>query len=64
MPWKTRSRFQLTLLPHNLFSDYPHSVTLWPNSQKHIEELTRDLGAAERDKVLYGNAASVYGFEA
>ncbi len=44
-------------------SDYPHSVTLWPNSQKHIAELTKGLSDSDREKVLVGNAARVYGFE-
>jgi predicted TIM-barrel fold metal-dependent hydrolase len=42
-------------------SDYPHSVTLWPNSRTVAEKLVDglDLGAAE--KVLAENAARVYG---
>jgi predicted TIM-barrel fold metal-dependent hydrolase len=41
-------------------SDYPHSVTLWPNSRDHIERLTKGMTAADREKVLSGNAARVY----
>ena len=44
-------------------SDYPHSVTLWPDSREHIERLTRDLSDEDRHAVLAGNAARVYGFE-
>lgn len=44
-------------------TDYPHSVTLWPDSRKHIPELTRGLSADETYDVLYGNAARVYGFD-
>ena len=42
-------------------TDYPHSVTLWPNSRSHIERLTKKLSDADRDLVLSGNAARVYG---
>jgi predicted TIM-barrel fold metal-dependent hydrolase len=42
-------------------SDYPHSVCLWPNSRQHIERMTAKLTDADRDKVLSGNAARVYG---
>ena len=44
-------------------SDYPHSVTLWPNSRRHIETLTDGMDPGDREKVLVGNAARVYGFE-
>ena len=43
--------------------DYPHSVTLWPDSQRHITQLTRGLCAEDKHAVLAGNAARVYGFE-
>jgi predicted TIM-barrel fold metal-dependent hydrolase len=42
-------------------SDYPHSVTLWPNSRDHIATLTAGLTDEQRTKVLSGNAARVYG---
>jgi predicted TIM-barrel fold metal-dependent hydrolase len=46
----------------SMFStDYPHSVTLWPNSRSYIERLTRHMVETDRDKVLAGNAARVYG---
>ncbi len=44
-------------------TDYPHSVTLWPESKRHIPELMRDLSDADRSAVLAGNATRVYGFE-
>lgn len=44
-------------------TDYPHSVTLWPNSKEHIAKLTRGLEAADKRAVLAGNAARVYGFD-
>jgi predicted TIM-barrel fold metal-dependent hydrolase len=41
-------------------SDYPHSVSLWPNSSKYIAELTKGYDAATKAKVLAGNAARVF----
>jgi predicted TIM-barrel fold metal-dependent hydrolase len=40
--------------------DYPHSVTLWPNSASHIQKLTAGMDADSKRKVLAGNAARVY----
>lgn len=42
-------------------TDYPHSVTLWPNSSEHVPKLTAGLDAAAATKILSGNAARVYG---
>jgi len=44
--------------------DYPHSVTLWPNSGRHIAELTEGFDDASRAKVLSENAARAYKFAA
>jgi predicted TIM-barrel fold metal-dependent hydrolase len=41
-------------------TDYPHSVTLWPNSAKIAGELTKGLAPELKHKVLAGNAASIY----
>jgi predicted TIM-barrel fold metal-dependent hydrolase len=41
-------------------TDYPHSVTLWPNSRSHIERLTKGISDDDVEKVLSGNAARVY----
>jgi predicted TIM-barrel fold metal-dependent hydrolase len=41
-------------------TDYPHSVTLWPNSATLSKELTEGFDDATRAKVLAGNAASLY----
>ena len=43
-------------------TDYPHSVTLWPNTAKYVEELTAGMHDDDRRKVLSGNAERVYGF--
>ena len=42
-------------------SDYPHSVTLWPNSRTHIEKLSQGVDPVAVEKILSGNAARVYG---
>jgi predicted TIM-barrel fold metal-dependent hydrolase len=42
-------------------SDYPHSVTLWPNTREYAAKLTAGLEPADVEKVLAGNAARVYG---
>ena len=40
-----------------LFSiDYPHSVCLWPNTAKYIEESTENVAPAAKRKILAGNA--------
>lgn len=44
-------------------TDYPHSVTLWPDSRIHVPKLTRDLTDEDKRAVLSGNASRVYGFE-
>lgn len=44
-------------------TDYPHSVTLWPDSKTHIPKLTRDLSKEDKHAVLSGNASRVYGFD-
>jgi len=42
-------------------TDYPHSVCLWPNSQDHVKRLTKGMREVDKEKVLSGNAARVYG---
>jgi predicted TIM-barrel fold metal-dependent hydrolase len=42
-------------------ADYPHSVTLWPNSARHIANLTEGFDDETKHKVLAGNATAVYG---
>jgi uncharacterized protein len=42
-------------------TDYPHSVTLWPNSREHVAALTGGLADVAAAKVLAGNAARVFG---
>lgn len=42
-------------------TDYPHSVCLWPESKRHIAELTAGLSLEATQKILSGNAERVYG---
>lgn len=42
-------------------SDYPHSATTWPNSQKVIDEYFGDVPEGETHRIVYGNAAELYG---
>jgi hypothetical protein len=42
-------------------TDYPHSVTLWPNSREHIARLTAPLSDEAAHRVLAGNAERVFG---
>jgi predicted TIM-barrel fold metal-dependent hydrolase len=44
--------------------DYPHSVTLWPDSRRHVAELTTGLAVDAKASVLAGNADRLYRFTA
>lgn len=41
-------------------SDFPHSGTDWPHSNKQIEIDFKDIGAKDRHAILAGNAARIY----
>ena len=41
-------------------SDYPHSDSTWPNSRKVIEEQFEGVPAADKYKMLAGNAIGLY----
>jgi len=41
-------------------SDYPHNDSTFPDSQRVIAEMFRGVPAADRDKIIYGNAAQLY----
>jgi predicted TIM-barrel fold metal-dependent hydrolase len=43
-------------------SDFPHSASSWPNSQKMIEDYLGHLSDEERHQVLFGTAAELYRF--
>jgi predicted TIM-barrel fold metal-dependent hydrolase len=42
-------------------TDFPHPVTSWPNSRKSVEEQFVDVPAAERELIVCGNAARIWG---
>jgi predicted TIM-barrel fold metal-dependent hydrolase len=45
-------------------SDYPHPEGTWPETRRQLVETFRGIPAEERDALLGGNAARVYGFDA
>ena len=45
-------------------TDYPHSDTTYPNTRKVIEQHFAKVPDADRQAMLYGNAAKVYGLTA
>lgn len=44
-------------------SDYPHTVSTWPNSQEVVARDFQDVPDDERQKIVRDNAAQLYGFE-
>ena len=42
-------------------SDYPHSVTLWPNSRDYVAKLGAGVDPDAMQKITSGNAERVYG---
>ncbi|HEV7680406.1 MAG TPA: amidohydrolase family protein [Candidatus Dormibacteraeota bacterium] len=44
-------------------TDYPHSITDWPNSRRTIEQVFAGLPVSEVEAVVSGNAADLYGIE-
>lgn len=42
-------------------TDYPHPLCSWPNSRQMIESQMHDIDPIERDLIVRGNAARVYG---
>lgn len=43
-------------------SDYPHPEGTWPNSQESIDRITAGLPEDTAQRIIFGNAASVYRF--
>lgn len=41
-------------------SDYPHSVTTWPNSRQYIEKQMNGVAPDARAKLLANNAVELY----
>jgi predicted TIM-barrel fold metal-dependent hydrolase len=46
-----------------LESDYPHSDTSWPNTQRAVHDQVESLSSAEVAQVTHLNAAALYGLE-
>jgi predicted TIM-barrel fold metal-dependent hydrolase len=42
-------------------TDFPHPATSWPNSQGIVEKNFEGIPVDERDLIVAGNAARVYG---
>ncbi|HVX09186.1 amidohydrolase family protein [Humibacter sp.] len=42
-------------------TDFPHPVTSWPNSRKIVDEQFVGIPADEREKIVCGNAARIWG---
>ena len=42
-------------------TDFPHPATSWPNSHDIVDQQFEGIPAAERELILSGNAARVYG---
>ena len=40
--------------------DYPHSVCLWPDTERYIEEATANCDPVSKEKILAGNAKRVF----
>lgn len=45
-------------------TDFPHPASTWPNSAQVVERVYADIPAEERELILAGNAARVYGLPA
>jgi predicted TIM-barrel fold metal-dependent hydrolase len=42
-------------------TDYPHHGCDWPHPRRVVNEMMKDVPAAERRKIIYENAARLYG---
>ena len=41
-------------------TDYPHSFCLWPDTGRYIDEITANVDAVAKEKVLAGNSVQVF----
>ena len=41
-------------------SDYPHPVSSWPNSRAVVSKMFDGIPAADRQKIVAGNAVRVW----
>jgi predicted TIM-barrel fold metal-dependent hydrolase len=44
-------------------SDYPHTESTFPRSREIMSERLAEIPPAECEKIVFGNAAALYGFE-
>ena len=44
-------------------SDYPHTVSTWPNSREVVERDLMGVPEDEKEKIIRGNAARLYGLD-
>jgi len=44
-------------------SDFPHGDGTYPHSRRIVDEVTQGMTPEQRDAVVYGNAAALYGLE-
>lgn len=44
-------------------SDYPHTVSTWPNSREVVERDLQGVPEGEKEDIIRGNAARLYGFD-
>jgi predicted TIM-barrel fold metal-dependent hydrolase len=44
-------------------NDFPHSDSTWPWSQEMLAEHAADLDAEQREAILGGNTAALYGID-
>jgi predicted TIM-barrel fold metal-dependent hydrolase len=44
-------------------SDYPHQDSTWPESRAMIGRITAGIPAEDRERIVAGNAAALYGFD-
>jgi predicted TIM-barrel fold metal-dependent hydrolase len=43
-------------------TDFPHGISTYPNSRKMCDAMFAGVDEAVRDKIVYHNAANLYGF--
>ena len=44
-------------------SDYPHDEGTFPHSREVIERTFEGVSPEDRQRIVYGNAAALYGFD-
>ena len=44
-------------------SDFPHTESTWPHSREMLAKLLDGVDQEEADKLAFGNAARIFGFD-